>query len=88
MLSELRPTLLFPVKKDSIGKGTLASVLLSYSCCCVLEKEKKKGEETTQSMQATQIILGSDASNIRSEPAGNLDYALSIALALTPNQGT
>lgn len=43
MLSELRLALFFPVKKDSIGKDILASVLLSENFwCCVLDKEKKK----------------------------------------------
>lgn len=56
MLSELRLALFFPVKKDSVGKGTLASVLLSEnSWCCVLEKEKKKKGKRNHTKHASHL---------------------------------
>lgn len=85
MFSKLRPALFFPVKKDTVGKGTLASVPLSEkSWCCVREEEKKMEKRNHTKHTSYSILLGCDASNITSEPAGTLDCALSIALALTP----
>lgn len=70
-----------PPHKDIIGKGTLASVLLTKTPGAVFWRKEVERNHTQHASYS--VLLGSDTSNIRSEFSGNPDCALSIALALT-----